>query len=158
MGCGHAIELFVDGAEQHLPPEALQGDGALLLFAKPREHRDLVEIRAGLVFGLDGEQAASHVDLVTEGKKAKASERFGEVQRRRQQTALHHGHSAARLNPEKLAREVNAILDTQALIEIDQVGATAQEDVLAVVDGDGAVLGVVQRIGRGAAAQERARF
>jgi hypothetical protein len=53
--------------------------------------------------------------------------------------------------------EMNAILDAQPLVEVSQVCAAAQEDVLAVVDGRTVVItlscGVlVQRIGRSSAA------
>ena len=47
--------------------------------------------------------------------------------------------------------------DSQPAIKIQQIDAAAQQDVLAVVD-DLGVLAVADFVGRGAAAQERARF
>ena len=41
---GHAIQLFIDGADQHLTPVAFDGAFGLALFAEPVEHGDAVEI------------------------------------------------------------------------------------------------------------------
>ena len=57
------------------------------------------------------------------------------MQRLRQQTRVHGGHAAAWLDEIELFVEMNAVLDAQALVEIEQIYAAAQEDVLAVVDG-----------------------
>ena len=38
---GHAVQIFVDRAHQHLPPKSLDGTRGLVFLKQPVEHRDL---------------------------------------------------------------------------------------------------------------------
>ena len=81
------------------------------------------------------------------------------MERRRQSAAPQHRKLAARLNKVKLAKELDPVADTKALVEIEQVCAAAQENVLAVIDGLGWFVASGGRAIRcRAAAQERAHF
>jgi hypothetical protein len=55
---GHAVHILVDGADQHLPPEALDGAGRLPLLAQPVEHGDAVEVVAAGALAPQRQQAA----------------------------------------------------------------------------------------------------
>ena len=71
-----------------------------------------------------------------------------------QQTALHDGSAAAGFDPIKLTIEIDPVCHAEPPIEVDQVRAAAQKHVLAVVDGGRFVIGGVERIRSGAAAQK----
>src|SRR5438094_10357280 len=63
-----------------------------------------------------------------------AEERSGEVHGSRQHSGTQHATPATRLDKHKFPMEGDFVRDTQTLIEIEQVDATAQQNVLAVVD------------------------
>jgi hypothetical protein len=70
-----------------------------------------------------------------------------------------HRDPPAGLDEVELAIEADAVADAQPLVEIQQVDAAAQQHVLAVVDGLGDLFAARRnRVGRGAAAQIRARL
>ena len=52
---------------------------------------------------------------------------------RRQQTGLHHIRRVRRIGPVDAGVPLNGVGHAQALIEVKQVGATAHQDVLAIV-------------------------
>src|SRR5262249_38632605 len=81
------------------------------------------------------------------------------MQRRRQPSALEYGNPAARFEEIELAIETNPLADSKPLVEVEQVHATAQNHMLAIVDdfGDFAIA-AAGRIGRRASAQEGTRF
>ena len=88
-----------------------------------------------------------------------AQKRAGEMEGRGQPAAAQNGDAAAGLEEIELAIELDAVAHAQPLVEIQQVDAAAQQDVLAVVDGLGFLAGRGgKRIRRGAPAQERPRF
>ncbi len=64
------------------------------------------------------------------------------MSRGRQHSSTKSAAPAAGLNKTKFAMEADAVLDAQALVEIQKVIAAAQQDVLAVVDGFRAGFGV----------------
>ena len=57
------------------------------------------------------------------------------MKRRRQPAAPQHGNSPARLDEVKLAIETDAVAHSQPLVEIQQVDAAAQQNVLAASPG-----------------------
>ena len=57
MTGGHAVQVFVDGADQDLAPETVDGSFGLALFIEPLPHGDAVEVRAGSVFAANGLKA-----------------------------------------------------------------------------------------------------
>ena len=61
---GHAVHILVNGADQHLAPEALDGAGRLPLFAQPVEHGDAIEIVAPGTLAPQRQQSAGDGDLV----------------------------------------------------------------------------------------------
>ena len=58
--------------------------------------------------------------------------------------------ASARLDEDELLVELNLVLDAETLIEVEEIDAAAQQDVLAVVDGLAANF-----VGSRASAQER---
>ena len=98
-------------------------------------------------------------DLVGAAEALHSQEGAGEVERRRQASALEHRDPAAGLDEVELAVEAYALADAQPLVEIQQIDAAAQQHVLAVVDGLGDLFAPGgNRVGGGAAAQEGTGF
>ena len=91
-------------------------------------------------------------------EEAQPQERSGEMQRGRQRAAAQRGDASAGLDEVELAIEADTVPHAQPRVEIQQIDATAQQHVLAVVDQDGGVAGLRQRKRSRAAAQKGARF
>ena len=72
------------------------------------------------------------------------------MQRRGQRGRFHHGGAAAGFDEGHLVVPADLVGDTDAVVELDQVGADAKEDVLAVVDD---LAGAGMFVGRSAAAE-----
>ena len=154
MHGGHAVQVLIDGAHQHLAPEAVDGARRLALLQQPVEHADAVQVLAARAFAAQGQQARARCPFVARGPgSCMPQKRPGEMQRRGQPAAAQHGNAPARLDEVELAVEPDAVAHAQALVEIQQVDAAAQQDVLAVVDGL-----FPHRVGGGAPAQERPRL
>ena len=49
----HAVQIFVHRADQHLPPEAVDGVRRLALLQQPVEHADAVQVLAARAFAAD---------------------------------------------------------------------------------------------------------
>ncbi len=79
-------------------------------------------------------QSARDADLIGAREAVQAQKRSREMERRRQAAAPQHGKLAARLDEVELAKELDAVADAEALVEIEQVYAAAQENVLAIID------------------------
>ncbi len=75
----HAVQVFVDGADQHLPPEAVDGVGRLALLQEPVEHADTIQILAPGAFPAQGHEGAGDGELVGAAEALHAEEGFGEV-------------------------------------------------------------------------------
>ena len=137
MNRRHAVQVLIDGADQHLPPEAVDGVRRLPLLQQPVEHADAVQILAPGALAAQGQQRARDAGLVGAAEAIHSQESAGEMEGRGQAAALEHGDPAARFNEVELAKEADALADAQPLVEIQQVYAAAQQHVLAVVDGFG---------------------
>src|SRR5689334_15698515 len=109
MDGGHAIEIFVDGADQNLAPESLDRAGSLFLFAQPIEHGDALEIGPLAIFFTGRQQAARDAEFVGHRQEMKLRERFGQMERSAKPSALHNRNAAARLDPIELAPEVDTL-------------------------------------------------
>src|SRR5580698_11134144 len=57
---GHAVEFFVNRADQHLAPETFDRAGGLAFFFQPFAHGDAIEIRARVLAG-DGANGTGNV-------------------------------------------------------------------------------------------------
>src|SRR5271157_93385 len=78
---------------------------------------------------------------------------------RGQPAAAQDREAASGLQKVDLAMEADAVADAQALVEIQEVDAAAQHQVLAVIDGlRGILVGAGNRVGGGASAQEGTRL
>ena len=71
---GHAVELLIDGADQDLPPESLDGGRGLPLLAEPVAHRNVVQIAAHIVLTAQRKEAARDGQLVGRAQKFKSEE------------------------------------------------------------------------------------
>ena len=155
---GHAVQIFIHRADQNLIPEAPDGPLGLVLLAQPIEHRDSVQILAPPMLAEDGPKRAGDRELVGHPKKVQIQKASREVQRRGKPSGLQHRSSAAGLNKEKLLVKMDPIRHAQAPVEIHQIDAAAQQDMLAVVDYFRRIVRMRSvawnRIRSGAAAQE----
>ncbi len=155
----HLVQVLVDGADQNLPPEAVDGVGSLAFLQQPVEHADAVEVLAPGTFTAQREQGAADRDLVGGAEALHGEERLGKMQGRRQTSALHHGDSSARFDEVELAEELYAVPHPHALVEVQQIGTAAQQDVLAIINGFSNFLASGgHRVGRGPPSQEGARL
>jgi hypothetical protein len=77
------------------------------------------------------------------------------VQRRGQRGRFHHRGAAAGFDESHLVVPADLVGDADALVELDQVGAGAKENVLAVVDD---LAGAGMLVGRSASAEEGTLF
>src|SRR5258708_1236897 len=134
MGGGHALEFLVYRAHQHLPPVALDSACGLALFAQPVEHADTVEIGAGPALPGYAIDAPRGRDFIGEAEERQVEEGAEEGRRGGEDASLQDGGPPAWLDEVELAMKTDLAVDTQAPVEIHQIDATAQEDVLAVVD------------------------
>ncbi len=149
-----AVDILIDSADQYLPPEALDGARSLALFAQPVEHSDAIQIIAPIAFAAQRQKTAGDGQFVAGFQEAQAQKRTGEMQRCGQRTSAQRGDAAARLDEVKLVIEANAVPHPQPAVEIQQIDATAQQHMLAIVDEEGIVVGRSERKRGGAAAQE----
>jgi hypothetical protein len=133
-GGGHSIELFIDGADQNLPPEPLDHALRLVLFAQPVQHADAVQIGSAAVLGLQCKYCPDKGQLLPCSQKFQAEKGLGEMSRPRQEPCAESGSTAATLNPVELAVELERMGDTQPAVEVEEIYAAPQQDVLAVVD------------------------
>ena len=82
------------------------------------------------------------------------SERASHVKRRRENAGLHFAAAALRIEKEQAVEKFDFVGGADAAIEIVEIGAAAERDVLAIVD----VLAVGQDVGSCAAAEEGTLF
>ncbi len=61
---GHAVQVLIHRAHQHLAPEAVDGARRLALLEQPVEHADAVQVLAPRAFPADGQQRARDAHLV----------------------------------------------------------------------------------------------
>jgi hypothetical protein len=87
----------------------------------------------------------------------KFGERFRQMKGGAPPAALHHRDLATGFNPIKFAPEIDTLDHFEPLVEVDEIRATAQEHVLAIVDGDAFFSGVYGIRG-GPSAQKWTRF
>src|SRR4051812_3251313 len=68
------------------------------------------------------------------GEAVHLQERAGEMKRRGEAAPVEDRHASSGLDKVELAIELDAVADAQPVVEIEQVDAAAQQDVLAVVN------------------------
>ena len=156
MRGGHAVELFVHGADQHLTPETFDRARGLPLLAQPIEHGDSIQIRA-TAFARDGQQRAAYRKLFPGVQKRELEKRFREMRGGGEHPRFQDAPPASRLDEGEFPVKGDIFFDVQPPVEIQEVDATAQQDVLAVVD----QFGLAARsdfVGGCTAAGERPRF
>ena len=125
------VDVRVQCAGDHQPPESVEGSFRLLLARQPR-----AQALGGIVGdgAHEGAKGAPQGQLVLQGVRAgrqetwKAVKRGGEPrrpERRAPPSRLDHGH---------IAGPADAVGDPDAPVEAGKVGAAAEEHVLAIVD------------------------
>ena len=154
------VELFVERADEDDAPEAIDGALRLALLLQPVEHGDAfgrvqasgaARIAAG---AKDGEHGAADGDFVGERERREFGERAGHVERRGQKAGFHFAFASLRIEEEQAIEKFHFVCGADAAIEIVEIGAAAERDVLAIID----VLAVGQHVGGCAAAEERTLF
>src|SRR5579863_4693856 len=98
----------------------------------------------------DCEHCTANGDFVGERKRCEFRERAGHVKRCRKDSCFHFAFASLRIEKEQAIEEFYFICGTDAAIEIVEIGAAAERNVLAIVD----VLAVGQHVGGCAAAEE----
>src|SRR5262249_37789731 len=111
----------------------------------------VVEIRAWLA--ADGVDGSGYCELFGEGQEMEVQKCAREMRRGGKHSGAQHAAASARLDEIELAMEAGGDFDAEAAIEVEQIHAAFQENVLAIVDGVGAGL-----VGSRAAAEKRSRF
>ena len=142
--------MFAEGADKNWFPEAFDGIFRLAVVATPLQKR-LSSVRlCGEGQGCDG---AGDCELVPYRKKWKTQKRGRCVQRSRQRGGVHHAGAAAGLDEGHVIVPANFIFHSDAAVELDEVGADAEEHVLTVVHH---FAGAGMLVGRGTATEIRA--
>ena len=149
------VELFGKSADKDDAPEAGYRRWSLFMATEPFKHGDT----AGFVYigrmtaGIeDGIKGASDSDFVFESERRKREKAASHVKGRGEQTGAHFAAAALRIEEEHAVEEFYFVAGADAAVEILEVGAAAEGDVLAIVD----VLAIRQDIGSRASAKERA--
>src|ERR1700692_3264073 len=142
-------EIFAEGADQDWLPETFDGIVRLMVLVTPVQKRTPCITLLGKRKGGDG---ARDRNLVFRIEKWKTQERRSGVQRGWQRRCTHDANTAAGLDESHFVVPADFLFDANAAIELHQVGADAEENVLAIVD-DFAGAGMF--VGRGATAKIR---
>src|SRR5262249_28762947 len=142
-------------ANQNLPPETIDRVRSLPFLQQPVQHADAVQVLALGAFATHGQDGAGDHALVVAVQAVQAQERPREVKGRPPIAAPQNGYTSARFQEVKLAVKLDAVAHSQAIVEVEQVHAAAEQNVLTVVDGLGldARRGA-DRVRRGAAAEK----
>ena len=149
---GDAVEVFVESGDEDGFPEAVDGALCLAMAMEPVEE---VFCGVGRKAGHEGGESAGDGELVFEGEGGGAEEGERGVKGRGEGARLNHAGWAAGGEEGEAVVPADGVEDAEAAVEVDEGGATADEDVLAVVD-DLASAGML--VGGGAAAEVRAAF
>ena len=82
----------------------------------------------------NGADGARDGDLVRDGEELQLEERSEEMRGRGEDSAFEDGGASAGFDEEEFAVETDFVVDAEPPVEIEQIDAAAQQDVLAVVD------------------------
>jgi len=132
--CGHAVELLIHGAHQHLPPKPLNHALRLTLFRQPLCHRDRIKVCPLAKLSLESSHASDECELLAWTQETKPEERLCEVCRSRQYTCTELRRPTTGLNKIEPVMPVDGIGNAESSVEIKEVGAATKENVLRVVD------------------------
>ncbi len=116
MRGGHAVELLIDRADQHLAPESLDGARRLTLFLQPLLHRDFVQIGAPTL-AIDGTNRAGDGKFFGEVQERELKKRFREMIGGRQHPGAQHALSAAWFDKENLAGKGDVVFYSKAPVK-----------------------------------------
>ena len=150
-----AIEFFGKRADENDAPEAGDGGWSLFVAAEPFEHRDaagFVDVGRMAAALQDGIESAGDGKLVFQCQRRKREERASHMKRRGEDARVHFAAAALRIEKNKAVEEFDFACGADAAIEVFEVGAAAEGDVLAIVD----VLAIGQDVGSRASAKKRA--
>src|SRR5579863_4948877 len=143
-----AVQLLAEGADQDGLPETLDGAGCLVVLLQPvREGFSSVE----LLSERERDHGAGDRELVFGGQERKMQERRRSVQRSWEWGGAHDRGASTGFEERHGVVPADVVAHADALVEIDQVGAGAKQNVLAVVDD---LAGSGMLVGGGASAEE----
>src|SRR5580693_3355445 len=131
---GHAVQFFVHRAHQHLSPKAANGRFGLPFFTQPVEHGDAVQVRALSMLPPQRHKAPRNRKFVGKAEAPQLPKASREVEWSRKPSRRQHRSPAARFDEIKLLVKMDSVYDVQASVEIHDVDAAAQDEMLAVVD------------------------
>jgi hypothetical protein len=127
-------ERKVPPAVRHLAPEAPDRLFGLPFFVKPVEHGDAIQILPPPMLATEGHQTARDGEFVTYTQTPQFPKASRKVKRRWQFPGRQHGRLPAGFDEVKLLVEMDSVRNIQALIEVHDVDATSQNQMLAIVD------------------------
>jgi hypothetical protein len=129
----------------------------LFAAAEPFEHGDtagFVNISRMAAALQDGIEGAGDGEFVFHAERRKSQKRTSHVKRRGENAGVHFAAAPLRIEKDKAVKKIYFAGGAYAAIEIFEVGATAEGDVLAIVD----VFAVGQDVRSRASAKKRALF
>ncbi len=154
IGGAGALEILIEGAHKDGGPEASQGARSLAMELKPLKHGKARGGRRTAGVAEDIEQGAGNAGLIGKAEETECEERRGEMKRGRKEGRADGGAAAIRGGESEAVVEPDFIGGADAPVEISEIGAAAEGDVLAIVD----MAAIGKDVGSGAAAQVRAAF
>jgi hypothetical protein len=148
-----AVELFGKSADENDAPETEDGRGSLFAATKPFEHRNaagLVHIRRMAAALQDGIKGTGNAEFVFKSERRKSQKRASHVKWRGEEASVHFAAASLWIEQDETIEEFYFAGGADAAIEVFEVGAAAESDVLAIVD----VLAIRQDVRSSAAAEK----
>jgi len=151
------MKFLVESAHEDNAPEPLDGAFRLAAAAEPLQHGDpavFLEVRRLTLGAQNIEHRAPDGELVQERQRREGRERRAQMKWRGQEPGLHLSFAALRIEKEEPVEELDFAGGADARVEIVEICAASQSDVLTVVH----MLAVGQHVGRCAAAKKGTLF
>src|SRR5437868_5454140 len=119
----HTVERFIQRADKHGFPKALDRSRSLAVALKPRKK---ILFCLGRQPRHQCEQSARDGVLIAEGQELGAYERWRAVKWRRKKRWSKLRDSATWLDKVQLPEPADLVFDTKPAVEIDEIGAAAE--------------------------------
>ena len=97
-----------------------------MLFFEPVEHRNLIEVFARTAFEAHGKHGATESEFFTKTEPGGAEETFGEVKGCGEKATAQGRCATARFHEEEFAVKLDAVYDTHAAVEVEEVNAALE--------------------------------
>src|SRR5579872_1109147 len=125
------IQIFVQSTDENSLPEALDAVLRLRVSAQPTQERLAFITRSRRYKSGHG---GSNGDLVLETQTGCFKKRRRGVKRSRQSRGTYYRRTSSRFKKYQIVKPADAILYLQAPIELNEIGAATEQNMLAIVD------------------------